>query len=208
MSDVVNQTPYDGEELMAQAAGAARALNIPEARREDAEAEYVLGALEAVHKNDRPDGIRAFQQRCGRDAMLKFVRREIRHERLSPGKCRRGAERISLDLMVPDEDGRRVPLAGTIPDPATEAHDSELERGENDAKMKADVRRALNRLDPALAAVAVKVLIEGGTQEDVAEALGITRDVLRTRLSEVRRQLQEALSDYRDEYSQTRIGKK
>ncbi|MCL2001550.1 MAG: hypothetical protein FWG74_08960, partial [Planctomycetes bacterium] len=183
-------------------------LKLPESRREDAEMEYALGALEALRKNDKLGDIRAFQRQCGQNAMLKFLRREIRHERLSPRSCSRGAERISLDVLVPDADGEPISLAETIPDPSTETFTSELEYAENDAAMKASVRQALARLDPALADVAVKVLIKGMTQVAAAEAMGITRDVLRTRLDEARRRLQESLSGYRDDFNGIRFVKK
>jgi RNA polymerase sigma factor (sigma-70 family) len=203
MSDVSNQAPYGGDELLEQAAKAAKALNIPERRREDAESEYVLGALEALRKDDRPGDIRAFQRQCGHNAMLKFLRREIRHESLSPGNCPRGAEKKSLEQLVPDENGMMVSLAETVPDPSYSTPDTVLIRAEREAA----VRRAVERLEPELMAGAIQVLVEGKTQEKAAEYLGITRRVLETQLNSAKQRLQESLSSYRVEYAGMRIGK-
>ena len=200
----VATTPYGGEELMEQARREAERLNLPESRREDAESEYVLGALEALQKDDQPGDIRAFQRQCGQNAMRMFLRREIRHERQSPRTCPRGAVRQSLNQLVPDGDGMLVPLSETLTDRQDNAPDGGLLRAEREEA----VRRALSQLEPALADVAEKVLIEGMTQEDAAEALGFTRMMLRTRLNEARQYLQDALAAYRDDYRQTRQGKK
>ena len=196
------KAPYSGDELMEQAQIEAGKLNLPEARREDAEAEYVLGALEAVQKSERSDSIRAFQQRCGRDAMLKFLRREHRHERLSPKYCSSKAERISLDTVVPDADGKPMSLANVLPDAECETPEAILLRAERDEA----VRRAMARLDPELATVAAYVLVDGMTQEEAAEALGLTRKELRGRLEEAQRQLRNSLSAYRDDFNRIRRG--
>jgi len=203
MSDDV-KTPYDGEELMELARKEAGKLKLPRSRREDAEMEYVLAALEALKKDDQPGDIRAFQRRCGHDAMIDFLRREIRHERLSPPFCSRKAERDSLDRLVPGGDGVPVALAETVPDHRGETPETILLQAERDEA----VREAMRRLRPEIAAVAVKILVESMTQEEAAEALGMTRDMVRTRLDAAKRQLQEALSAYRDEFTGMRRGEK
>ncbi|MCL2001436.1 MAG: hypothetical protein FWG74_08390, partial [Planctomycetes bacterium] len=66
--------PYNGEDLMELARKEAGKLKLPESRREDAEMEYVLGALEAAKNNDGTRDVRAYQRTRGRGAMIDFLR--------------------------------------------------------------------------------------------------------------------------------------
>ncbi len=191
MSTNTPRGPYSPDELQAQAQRIALDWDIPLKWREDAVQEFVVAAVAVADAPDR--GIRSHQHRCGRSAMIDYLRREERAEARRPDGCLPNGKRLSFDMPVPGMDGEPTTLGETIrdrsaPDPSDRMRDDDLKKA---------VAHAMSRLTPEEAEAARRVFIEGETQAAAAEAMGLTRDQIRGRLTSALPILRIWLADYR-----------
>jgi len=183
------------------AEAAATEEGVPRRWREDAVAEYVAYAWKAGQEADTQGNPRAYQCRMGRGAIQNFLRRERRQEALAPGSCSVGAKRVTLDKMVLDSGGEWIPLAETIEDRDIPQPDARMLANERNEAVK----RAVDALPPLERQVAQLILMKGLGQEEAAEALGVTRKIVRGAVSRATKVLRERLSEYRDAFNRTRF---
>jgi len=192
--------PHDTDTLYRLAKTAVKAIGVPDRWHEDAVAEYVAAAFTAGLKTDHPGNIQAYQCECGRGTVLNFLRRERHQEALSPASCSVEAKRVSLDKMIRMRDGELVPMIETIEDKNAEQPDARMLETER----KEAVRRALAALSPVDREVVQRVLVDGGTQVETADALGLSRQKIQRILEKASAFLRKRLSDYESQYNRTR----
>ena len=190
--------PYSPEELYPLAQSILskwknEGREVPARWREDVIAEGVLGAVEVVGRVRR--AVRAAQYERMRGAMLDFLDREIAAEHRAPPGSLPDAKRISLDMVVPGQEGEITTLAETIidhdcPDPSA---------GLMDEERRQDVAQAMARLRPEEREAAQRVFIDGQTQEGAADDMAMSRDEIRTCLKNAKMVLRIWLSGYRDD---------
>jgi len=191
MTTKSNGTPYTPDKLYAQASKLAADWNIPEKWREDAVQEFVVGAITAA--DEAKTSVRSCQHRSGRNAMLNFLRREERAEERAPSGCHSDAKRISLEMPTSGMDGEPTTLAETVRDRDMPAPGAGLVA----ASLEAAAKQAMSRLTPEEAEAARRVYIEGETQTAAADAMGLTRDQIRSRLASALPILRVWLADFR-----------
>lgn len=191
-NESTNSLPaYDPESLFRVAAAAVAKMDVPDGWREDAISAFVLAATEAAARGCLP-GIRVYQHRCGVGAVKTFLREEARNAGLSgPGRVG-DAHTVSLHELASDGDGEVYELGETIVDPDAEPPDARSLRLEREN----DVRDALADLPSVEREIMVRVHLEGQSQTAVAEALGLTRQELRTRFAEAERKLRGKLDPW------------
>jgi len=200
MSTNDKTAPYDPQTLYRMAEAAVARERVPDRWREDAVAEHVAAAFQAQFDSDGRNGIRAYQGGRGYGAVRNFVRRERRHEAMSPGSCMVGAKRVSMEKVIRLSDGEMVPMSETIEDKNVPQPDARL----LEAERREAVERALGELDHKAREAVKLVWMEDRTQEEAALALGLSRQALQRILSRARTCLRELLADYAADFNRTR----
>jgi len=204
MSSTDTIQPHDPDTLYRLAWRAVKTLGVPDRWREDAVAEYVMAAYEAGIQTDHPVNVQTRQYIRGRDAALKFHRRERRQEALSPGSCIVGAKRVSIDKTILLRDGEQARMSETIKDPNMPQPDALMLRNEQSGAM----RRVFEELDSAAREAVKQVWLEERTQEAAAETLGLSRQGIQRILDQARIYLRERLKAHENACKGTRFKKK
>ncbi len=191
MRDTPDSRAYTPDQLQAQAFRFTQVWDVPRKWREDAVQEFVIAGAAVANAPDR--GLRACQHRCGKNALLDFLKREARAEARHPAECLPKAKRISLDMPVPGMNGEPTTLAETVrdrdaPDPSDRMQEGDLKKA---------VARAMRRLTPEEAEATRRVFIAEETQKTASLAMGLTRDQLRSRLASAVPILRIWLAGYR-----------
>ena len=204
MNSTDSIAPHDPDTLYRLAERAVQQIGVPTRWREDAVAEYVLAAWVAGQQTDGVGNVQAYQCRRGRGAVIDFTRREQRQENLSPGSCAVGAIRVSIDKTIRLPDGEQVPMSETIEDRNMPQPDARM--------LEAERREAVDQAVEDLARVTQEVVrlawLEGRTQVEMAEALGLSRQKVQRTLDYARVFLRERLEIFGDMYNAMRCGEK
>jgi RNA polymerase sigma-70 factor, ECF subfamily len=144
--------------------------------REDARdvlQETFLKALESVKDLRNPEAVRSWLFRIAANACLMKRRRSKFLK-----------EEVELDESVPETgEMAQQPFWAALPDRALE-----------DAELRAQIRDAVLGLQPIYRSVLVMRDMEGMDTEDVAAALGVSRDVVKMRLHRARTKVKETLA--------------
>ena len=204
MSSTDESEPYDENTLYRMAEAAATEEGVPHRWREDAVAEYVARAWRAGQQAKNRKNIRGYQCCMGHGALRHFMLREQRQESLTLPFCSKEAKRVTLDKTIKLRDGERVSMVETIPDEEAAQPDARMLRREREEA----VRRAMEALPPLDREVVQRVLVEGQTQVEAADTLGLSRQKVQRILDSARACLQDHLSEYRDAFNGMRFGKK
>ncbi len=161
--------PYTEEELYDLAAMEVSRHDIPESLRDDAIQEFAIAAWQAV--GQAKTNPRGYQFIRGRGAMIDWCRREIDVEKAVPPQCAEGATRLSFDAPAEGSDGESTLLSETIADPNANIPGEEPSCPNDDGHIEA----ALSLLTPEERETAIRVLIQGQSQREAAEAMGKSR---------------------------------
>lgn len=144
---------------------------------EDAMQEALLRTYRHTRQIRDPGAFRPWLHRTVRNACL-MSRRKRRHEPRHVD---------SLDGPADPADRRRRP------DPAAPGLDPE--QAVSNAHLRTRLRRALDTLSPVSRAVVFLREMEGLSTREVAHAMGMSEDTVKTRLSRARKALQAELGD-------------
>jgi len=143
---------------------------------EDAMQEALLKTYRHTAQIRDPQAFRPWLHRTVRNACL-MSRRKRRHE----------------PRRLESLDGPAVPGASLPPDPPAPGRDPEQEA--SNTRLRTRLRRAMATLSPQSRAVLFLREMEGLSTREVARALGISEDTVKTRLSRARKALQAELQD-------------
>lgn len=143
---------------------------------EDAMQEALLKTYRHTAQIRDPQAFRPWLHRTVRNACL-MSRRKRRHE----------------PRRLESLDGPATPGAASPPDPPAPGQDPE--QAASNSRLRARLRRALDTLPPQSRAVLFLREMEGLSTREVAHALGISEDTVKTRLSRARKALQADLQD-------------
>lgn len=147
-----------------------------EAEAEDVVQETFLSAFKGIDQFDGRAQLRTWLYRIAYNTAL------MRHRRAEP-------EQVPVDEASEPEDGAMVPQAlfdwCCLPEP-------ELDR----AEVRAELERAIKAMPEKLRAVFVMRELEELSTEAAAEALGVSEEVVKTRLRRGRMWLRERLTGY------------
>ncbi len=153
-------------------------------QREDAEEvaqETLLHVFESLNQLREPERLKSWVFRIAKNACLMMRRRSVFAPRTE----------ISLDELRPrrsgDDDGTRLEIADWSALPEDLALDAELRRR---------LDRAVRELPDVYKTVFLLRDIEDMTTAEAAEILGVTTDVVKTRLHRARLALRKHLDDY------------
>ena len=140
----------------------------------DVQQETFLKAIESVKELRRPEAVRSWLFRIAANACLmkrrrsKFLKEEVAFE----------------DALPEPAEMHRGALWAALPDRMLE-----------DAELRKRIRQAVLDLPPIYRSVLVMRDMEGMDAEDVASALGVSRDVVKMRLHRARTKVRESLSE-------------
>ncbi|MGE0360858.1 MAG: RNA polymerase sigma factor [Vicinamibacterales bacterium] len=143
---------------------------------EDAMQEALLKTYRHTAQIRDPQAFRPWLHRTVRNACL-MSRRKRRHE----------------PRRLESLDGPALPGASLPPDPPAPGHDPE--QVASNTRLRTRLRRAMATLSPQSRAVLFLREMEGLSTREVARALGISEDTVKTRLSRARKALQAELQD-------------
>lgn len=143
---------------------------------EDAMQEALLKTYRHTAQIRDPQAFRPWLHRTVRNACL-MSRRKRRHE-----------PRHLESLDAPAAPGTSPP-----PDPAAPGHDPE--QAAANARLRTELKRALHTLPPESRAVLFLREMQGLSTREVAHAMGMSEDTVKTRLSRARKALQAELQD-------------
>jgi RNA polymerase sigma-70 factor (ECF subfamily) len=139
----------------------------------DVQQETFLKALESVKELRHPEAFRSWLFRIAANACLRKRRRSKFLK-----------EEVTIEDALPEpEEMHRDAFWAALPDRALE-----------DAELRGQIRQAVLNLPPLYRSVLVMRDTEGMDTEDVASALGVSRDVVKMRLHRARTKVRKALS--------------
>jgi RNA polymerase sigma-70 factor (ECF subfamily) len=152
-------------------------------QREDAEEvaqETLLRVFEKFHEVREPERIRPWVFRIAKSACLTKRRRSV----FAPPASRE----ISLDSLMPARDGRGGALKLEIADWSRLPEDQAMQ-----AEMRRELHRAIRQLPELYRAAILLRDAEGLTTRETAQILGVSEDVVKTRLHRARLAIRKQL---------------